>query len=616
MYHQLYQPALQTAIRQYFGYLSPEASQALIDQLEWIQLLSGATLLEAGDPADGMYILLAGRLSVFLDSAAGHRQLISSVFRGEMVGEMGLLTDQPRTATVVASRDSVLVKIREADFKEIYEQNPALLRSFAHTIISRLQHANQRTMRQLKPNLAFVPLHPFPDVGPWLAELQSTMQHFDTTLRVDQATAAQALQLTPAELDRPEGREALNRWLAEIDSQDAFACYAADPRLSDWTRKCVRQADQMMLIADPSQGAMDEALLAYLLERRKRHPELGYQLVLLHPADTLLPQGTQRWLQRLQPERLYHLRRGHARDLRRLARFVTNRAVGLACGGGAAKGLAHVGVVRALAELGIEIDYYGGTSIGAIMGATQALDWSEAQLTAACHRTFVEGNISNDYQLPLFSLLKGRKKEQALRELFDYQIEDLWYNFLAVSCNLSTNEMVIHEQGSLWEAIAASSAIPGVFPPIIQGAHFLVDGALMNNLPGDLLKERGCDRLISVDVSASTEIHAEAEAFPSGWQAFRQRFAGKKRGHPRFPGIIQTFMRSSFLASTQHSIRVNAMADVALMPPVRKIGLMAWDKLPQATQIGYDHTMSYFAANPAKLKALTEGIPPSQPPDH
>jgi NTE family protein len=607
MFPQLYHPALQAAIARYFGHLSPEATQALIAQLEWVELLSGATLLQAGAPADGMYILLAGRLSVYAPSTAGRPQLIGSIFRGETVGEMGLLTDSPRNATVVASRDAVLVKINQVDFQAISEQYPAILREFAQTIISRLQQANQQTLRRLKPNIAFVPLHSLPAIDRWLEQVNQALLAYEPTYLVNQASAARELGLELTRLDEAEAMGSLNRWLAEVDSRNEYTLYQAEANLTNWTRKCVRQADLIYLVADPQQARLDEELLAYLQARRQRHPEVRYQLLLLHEPGTAHPTGTLAWLERIQPDQHHHLRREHPRDCRRLARLISDRTVGMACGGGGAKGLAHIGVFKALRELEVEVDCFGGTSIGAILAATQALDWSEEQLMAACHKTFVEGSISNDYQLPFYSLLKGRKKERVLKAQFDYQIEDLWYNFFCVSSNLSTNRMIVHERGSLWEAITASSALPGVFPPFIQGGDFLVDGAFMNNLPGDLLRERGCDFLLSVDVSIAKAIHAEAEVFPSSWEVFKRRFRGRKRKSPRFPSIFQTFMRASYLASTKHSTQVNQLADIALQPPVKRIGLMGWDKMEQAIEVGYAYTLAHFETHQDELAGMKAG---------
>jgi NTE family protein len=329
-------------------------------------------------------------------------------------------------------------------------------------------------------------------------------------------------------------------------------------------------------------------------------------LIFLHQNGDNRPKDTLTWIQRLDTRQFLHLRQDNEKDYRRLSRFLTRRTIGLACGGGGAKGIAHVGVFKAFRELGLEVDMIGGTSIGSIMGATQALDWSQEKLTKVAHQTFVEENIANDYHLPFYSLLRGRKKENIIKHNFSYQIEDLWYNFLCVSCDLSTNRQCTHEQGSLWEAVTASSAMPGVFPPLIQDGHFLVDGALVNNLPGDLLKERGCEFLINIDVSNTREIYSEASHFPSAWQTLLKKIIPGKRKKSRFPGLFKIFMRSSYLPSLNHSQEVNALADIALLPPVRKIGLMGWNKMDEAIKIGYEHTMSYFEDHPEKLQAWRE----------
>ena len=286
----------------------------------------------------------------------------------------------------------------------------------------------------------------------------------------------------------------------------------------------MRQADEIYLLADARQFAQTGEVLAYLLERRVRHPDIPYHLLLLHPNGDQLPQGTDRWLEQISPLRHHHVRLDRESDLHRVARFITQQAIGLALGGGGAKGMAHVGVWKAFQELGIEVDLIGGSSIGAMMGAPLAMNWSYEQLLEVCKRVFLDPRIAKDYNLPLYSLLTGRNKNRIMRELFDYQIEDLWQPFFCVSCDLSTNRMMVHERGSLWKAASASSAIPGIFPPFIYDGHFLIDGGMVNNIPGDLVLERGATYLVNVDLSESPALYTDQKSFPSVWELLRRRF--------------------------------------------------------------------------------------------
>ncbi|MEO0898015.1 MAG: patatin-like phospholipase family protein [Bacteroidota bacterium] len=590
-------------LERYFGQLNKTSFSSLIDKMEWIELLSGSILMKEGDQAEGMYILLAGRLRVYLEDGKGQKKVIGSILRGESVGEMGLITEEPRTATVAASRDSILVKICKEDFDELCAKHPAILREFSKTVISWLNQANRKSYGVLRPNIALVPLNPIEGMAKFIDRLIVRIspicpaQHFHVE-RVEQEVGH------PIEsFEQNDIKLSINRWVAELDTKDVFTIYEARNSMSFWTRKSVRQADTVYLLVDADNKQIDRDLLAFLKERRERHKEVNYVLLLVHPSDKELPSGTLSWLNKIAPDRHHHIRLDSSADIRRLVRFMTGQAIGMAFGGGGARGMAHIGVHKAFKELGIEIDMIGGTSIGAIVGASVAMDWSMERMLETAANAFLKGKISKDVHIPFFSFLKGNNKEKVLREFFDYQIEDLWYNFLCVSCNLSLMNLKVHERGSLWQAISASSAIPGVFPPQIQDGHFLIDGALNNNIPGDILKENGAAYLVTSDLGGDDDLLAETDHFPSNKAFIRQRFFRKKK-HPNLPSIVQIYIRSSFLASANHARQINQMADIALQLPLQEIGFMDWEKMDSAIRIGYQQTMQYFEENENVLSHL------------
>jgi hypothetical protein len=147
-------------------------------------------------------------------------------------------------------------------------------------------------------------------------------------------------------------------------------------------------------------------------------------LVLLHRNDAQSPSGTRRWLALRQMDQHFHLRWQNEADFGRLARCVAGRAIGLALGGGAARGFAHIGVIRALEEAGIPIDIVGGTSVGALIAAQWAMGWN-AQRILDASRTYVL-SPQNDYTLPLVALLTGHRTSELLQNLFGkLDIQDL-----------------------------------------------------------------------------------------------------------------------------------------------------------------------------------------------
>src|ERR1700678_4742841 len=181
-----------------------------------------------------------------------------------------------------------------------------------------------------------------------------------------------------------------------------------------------------------------------------------------------------RWLQ-TSPVALHH----HivdAADLGRLARLLTQRGVGLVLSGGGARGFAHLGVIRALREARVPIDYVGGASIGAIIAGGVAMGWSDEEMRLRYRRSFVDTNPVNDYTFPLVALTRGRKVSRLLqREFGDVLIEDLRCPFFSISANLTSGRVLEHRDGSVSGALRASVSIPGVMPPVFRGEAILED---------------------------------------------------------------------------------------------------------------------------------------------
>jgi predicted acylesterase/phospholipase RssA len=172
-----------------------------------------------------------------------------------------------------------------------------------------------------------------------------------------------------------------------------------------------------------------------------------------------------------------------------LARRLAGCAVGLVLGGGGARGFAHIGVLRAIEEAGVPVDVIGAASMGAVVGAAYALDRTGPEMEALA-ATFASRRRLLDPTLPLTSFLASGKVTRVLRELYgEARIEDLWRPFFAISSNLSKSEPMVHRGGLLWEAVRASSAIPGTFAPMLVDGDLVVDGGVLNNLPIDVMRE-------------------------------------------------------------------------------------------------------------------------------
>jgi NTE family protein len=179
-----------------------------------------------------------------------------------------------------------------------------------------------------------------------------------------------------------------------------------------------------------------------------------------------------------------------------------SRKIGLALGGGGARGWAHVGVLRALEEEGIPIHCVAGTSIGALVGGVYARDKLHALEELA--NDFGIGNLLSliDMSFPGLGLVHGQRVRDLLSKyLLDAKIEDCTIPFRCVATDFLLKEEVVFKSGSMVEAVRASMAVPGLFVPSQHGDAYLVDGGVINPVTVNVVKAMGADVVIAVNLN-------------------------------------------------------------------------------------------------------------------
>jgi NTE family protein len=541
-----------------FAGLPREIVDAAVSELEWLSLPGGRLLFEAGGPADAVYYVVSGSLGVFAPGG----ELIGRVAAGESVGEIGLIASRPRTATVRALRDSELATLSAETFERVLLGHPEAILRLARLTVLRIEGSGTDRERQITPRtLAMIPQDEGIDLASQARDLVAALARFG---RVDLVTGQRAGSHSP-------------QWFHEVESRNDFVVYAADAGDNPWTRLCLRQADVVLLAArardvpaawpgiDWNEGAARRA-----------------ELLLIHERG-FVNGAAARWQAVLPGVSCHHLR--GASDFARVVRLLTGRAVGLVLSGGGARGFAHLGVVRALREHGVPIDLVGGTSMGGILAAGVAADWSDEELVRRFRRSFVDTNPLSDFTLPFVSLVSGRKVGQLLRrELGEIDIEDLPLPFFCVSSNLTTGRIAVHQQGLLWRWLRASVAIPGVLPPVFHGGEVYVDGGAMNNLPVDVMRAKGRGPVIGVDVGADRAFTTDVEATetPPMWNLLFGR-----RGMRRRPNILQILWRSGMVNSATATLLQRSQTDLLLTPALESLDLLDWKSFERAIDIGY-----------------------------
>ena len=298
--------------------------------------------------------------------------------------------------------------------------------------------------------------------------------------------------------------------------------------------------------------------------------------------------------------------------MRRLARFIAGRAVGLVLGGGGARGFAHIGIIKALIEAHVPFDSIGGASMGAIIAAGLAAEWGIEELTERMRAVFVTSNPLSDYTLPLIALVRGKKVSTLLQEHFgDMRIEELPKPYFCVSSDLTTGRIHEHRNGRVWRALRASVALPGILPPVTHHGHLLVDGGVMNNLPVDVMRTRNVGPIIACDITGEVDMTVRDQRYGERpvWSLIWQRMRGT-------PSIVSILMRSGTVGSEAQRRIVREQADYIYEPPLIDVGLRDWKAFDRAIAEGYAHTRVAIEKNGVPLTEVWSDGPAVAMPHH
>ncbi|MEP6483467.1 MAG: patatin-like phospholipase family protein [Rudaea sp.] len=556
----------------FFSELDAASIVELAAHCDEVELPGGLLLFTEGDSSDALYIVRSGMLGAYTSSATGPT-LLGTIGVGEIVGEMGLITQRPRGATVRALRDSVVLRIPQQQFHALVAGHPAAMMKSLSVAITRLQ-SDGSANRSAPHTFALLPHDDSVDAIALARQFRAALTPHGCCAVIDAATGS--------------GRDC--EWFAALEDDYRFVIYVADGNDADWRLFCARQADAFILPVrarqTPTPWPEGCILSTDTAPSRPRH------LVLLHDGDVSAGSASD-WLAHVGGARHHHVRT--PADIARIARLMIGRGIGLVLSGGGARGFAHLGVARALREAGKPIDYVGGTSIGAIVGAVIAADWSYQEAMEKLRRTFVDGKPLKDYTLPFVSMTRGHRVSRLLQNEFGaLDIRDLPISFFAVSTNLTQGSESVCCDGPLWLALRASSAIPGVLPPLLRDGEVFVDGAVLDNFPVVPMRRLGVTDIIGVDIGTENTLRAQIDehALPSWWCVAY----GRMRSPRSRPGLLRILLRPGMLNAEVANATRRAQTSLLLTPPVRDVDLLDWSAFDKAVDAGYRYTCERLCA--------------------
>lgn len=550
----------------YFG----NGASSIYERSSLLHYLKGEKVITEGEEGSDMFILISGSLNAFINKDNTEVE-VGFITAGECVGEMALLGNSVRSASIRCRRNSLLLKISRSTFLEVnQEQRGESSIELSKTLIKRLKRSNLqvRTEKKHSKFIALVDVNGHMDMRSFEEKFTD---YWGNERKVKVLHSSDIQQLDEIQL-------ALR--INELESFDYVLMSASDSQSAELVAS---NSDKTVYFASEADHDKIKSLNFNILN----HDEL-----VLAYTDT--PKDLSSWFSYFPPERIFKFHIERQDHLERVIRLISETAICLVLGGGGAHGLSIIGVVKALNEAGIPIDTIGGTSIGSIMGSAFAMDWPFDDIYKKVEYDISKHNPLNDYTWPFVSLIKGNKMKKVLKKHFDLDIELCWKNLFIVAANLSTASTEVMNTGPLDRSIASSIAIPGILPPQLFRKSLLIDGGVLNNLPADIMRNRYNGHIISVDVVSSKSRVIEHKYRLNNWQLIKNTFTGNRKNY--VPNTMSTLMKAVTLASAERSTDKEAVSAIYLRPRIKK-GFLAWKEMDAFVTEGYEVTKNYLDSN-------------------
>ncbi|OQD72332.1 hypothetical protein PENPOL_c001G05230 [Penicillium polonicum] len=445
------------------------------------------------------------------------------------------------------------------------------------------------------------------------------------------------------------GKLKLSQYLADLEEKFGMVLYIADTNVNaPWTQTCIAQADSILLVglaeSSPRIGEYERFLLGMKTTARK-------ELVLLHAERYCSPGLTREWLKnrvwingghhhiqmafrsttepshppskkfgtvlkqrvqilqaeiqkytsrRAQQTPLYSPQTPFKGDFHRLARRLCGKSVGLVLGGGGARGISQVGVIKALEEAGIPIDIIGGTSIGSFIGALYARDADVVPMYGRAKK--FSGRMGSmwrfalDLTYPTVSYTTGHEFNRGIFKTFgDSQIEDFWLEFYCNTTNISRSRIEYHSSGYVWRYVRASMSLAGLMPPICDEGSMLLDGGYIDNLTVAHMKSLGADVIFAIDVGSidDTTPQGFGDSLSGFWSVFNRWNPFSSLPNP--PTLSEIQARLAYVSSFDNLERAKNMPGCLYMrPPIDPYGTLDFGKFDEIYKVGYAYGKEFL----------------------
>ena len=543
-----------------FAGVAGELVEAVAARATHRRLVAGEWLFHVNDPGDTLYVVAAGSIELLGETGTAS---ISVLGRGEAIGELSLLTGEPRSASARARRDTDVIAIRRDDFNRMLDAEPGFALALVRVLGERLRVASAEPVTRRPRTIAVLPLHEGTPVDSVVEGLYAELAKMGAVVRFA------GPELSSEALDQAE---AANDWVL-------LAATSAS-RDDSWTSYCIRQADRVIALAARAIDVVGPGV----------EQLSGCDIAYLSPSGS--EPELEGWLDVITPRAIHVLRDGGLDGIRRTARRLAGRSVGVVLSGGGARGLAHIGVLEELQRAGVVIDRIGAVSMGATIGSLFAEGRPVDEVAEIVDATYVRDTPLRGRTIPIVALSRGVHGFAAQHRIHgERRIEGLDIPFYCVSSDLAAQSLVVHRRGLVAVAVSASQALPAFVPPVQDGERMLLDGAIFSNLPVQPMREMGEGPVIAVDVSG----RLPRPRPPRSRVPFVRRWiAGPAAAWA--PPITETVLRSILLGNVASDAAARESADVVIQPQLRGVSTMRFRDLEGIRRLGRDAVQESIAS--------------------
>jgi len=573
-------------------------------------LLRGETLLLQNTPADAVFLVVSGRFEI---RAEGQADPVAEIGAGQPIGEIAFFAGGLRTATAIAVRDSVVLELDRVSFEEVARRTPIIYNQLLASLAQRLADTTARKKNSTR-------VAPARTITVIPAGHGGIPPEFFHRFRAAFAGCGKCHFLTCADLEERFPNLKLDdapiaNWLNAIESEYDLVVYLTDEKSTDWTRKAIRQADQLVLLAYGratgaigSLNAAEELALAL-------HPASHRRLVRIHDRRVSFTTDTAEWLHERDVAMHHHVSLEDDQDFKSLYRFLTGRALGFVAGGGGGFGPAHAGIFKAFQEFGVKFDILGGTSVGAAVLAGFALLLTPAEINLGLEDIFVTSRGFKRRTFPRYSLLDHVAFDKALQRQFrGAQIEDAWLPYFAVATEVDRagHSLYLMRHGPLWKAVRASCSIPAVLPPMFtDDGRMLVDGGVVDNIPLAPMKtlKSGPNLVVHFGTPPARLYTIKYESIPGRWQLLRTLLNPLAlKTLPNVPGPISIVRRCLCIHQNPDLLPIEPLDLILAPPPFSGSSFLDFDRHSEVLEAGYEWCMAQLDKLAAEQDPALETI--------